>query len=56
MLMIGQVSAEKRRLVEIDEQDLKTATIEMGRRKCWSEVAGHMQHVAESADFSVVTQ
>jgi methionyl aminopeptidase len=55
-LMIGQVSAEKRRLVEIGEQVLKTAMIEMGRRKWWSEVAGHMQRVAESAGFSVVTQ
>ena len=55
-LMIGQVSAEKRRLVEIGERVLKTAMIEMGRRRWWSEVAGHMQRVAESAGFSVVTQ
>jgi methionyl aminopeptidase len=55
-LMVGQVSAEKRRLVEIGERVLKTAMIEMGRRRWWSEVAGHMQRVAESAGFSVVTQ
>ncbi|HEY7326778.1 MAG TPA: type I methionyl aminopeptidase [Gemmataceae bacterium] len=55
-LMIGQVSPEKRRLVEVGELVLKTAMIEMARRKWWSEVAGHMQRVAESAGFSVVTQ
>src|SRR5215469_16767667 len=48
-LMIGQVSAEKRRLVEVGEQVLRAAMIEMGRRKWWSEVAGQMQRVAESA-------
>jgi methionyl aminopeptidase len=55
-MMIGEVSVEKRRLVEVGEQVLRTATIEMGRRKWWSEVAGLMQRVAESAGFSVVTQ
>jgi methionyl aminopeptidase len=55
-LMIGQVSAEKRRLVEVGEQVLRTAMVEMGRRRWWSEVAGQMQRVAESAGFSVVTQ
>ncbi len=53
---VGQVSAEKRRLVEIGERVLKTAMIEMSRRRWWSEVAGHMQRVAESAGYSVVTQ
>jgi methionyl aminopeptidase len=55
-LMIGQVSPEKRRLVEVAERVLQTAMMEMGRRKWWSEVAGLMQRVAESAGFSVVTQ
>jgi methionyl aminopeptidase len=55
-LMIGEVSAEKRRLVAIGEQVLQTAMIEMTRRRWWSEVASQMQRVAESAGFSVVTQ
>jgi methionyl aminopeptidase len=55
-IMIGEVSAEKRRLVAVGEQVLKIAMIEMSRRRWWSEVAGQMQRVAESAGFSVVTQ
>jgi len=55
-LMVGQVTPEKRRLVEVAEQVLRTAMVEMGRRRWWSEVAGQMQRVAESAGFSVVTQ
>jgi methionyl aminopeptidase len=55
-LMIGEVSAEKRRLVAVGEQVLKTAMTEMSRRRWWSEVASQMQRVAESAGFSVVTQ
>jgi methionyl aminopeptidase len=55
-LMVGNVSAEKRRLVEVGEQVLRVAMVEMGRRKWWSEVASQMQRVAESAGFSVVTQ
>jgi methionyl aminopeptidase len=55
-LMIGEVTAEKRRLVEVGEQVLRTAMIEMGRRRWWSEVAAQMQRVAESAGYSVVTQ
>jgi len=55
-LMIGTVSPEKRRLVEVGEQILRLAMVEMGRRKWWSEVAGQMQRLAESAGFSVVTQ
>jgi methionyl aminopeptidase len=55
-LMIGTVSNEKRRLVEIGEQVLRTAMIEMSRRRWWSEVALQMQRVAEGAGYSVVTQ
>jgi methionyl aminopeptidase len=55
-IMVGQVTPEKRRLVEVGEQVLRTAMVEMGRRKWWSEVAAQMQRVAESAGFSVVTQ
>jgi methionyl aminopeptidase len=55
-LMIGAVSSEKRRLVEVAEKVLYTAMVEMTRRRWWSEVAGIMQRQAESAGFSVVTQ
>ena len=55
-LCIGVVSAEKRRLVDVGEAVLRTAMIEMGRRKWWSEVALAMQRTAESAGYSVVTQ
>jgi methionyl aminopeptidase len=55
-LMVGTVSPEKRRLVEVAWQVLRTAMVEMSRRRWWSEVALQMQRVAESAGFSVVTQ
>jgi methionyl aminopeptidase len=55
-LMIGEVTAEKRRLVEVGEQVLRVAMVEMGRRRWWSEVARIMQRVAEDAGYSVVTQ
>src|SRR5262249_25543890 len=55
-LPIGQVSPEKQRLVDVAHQVLQTAMTEMARRRWWSEVAGLMQRVAESAGFSVVTQ
>jgi methionyl aminopeptidase len=55
-LMIGAVTPEKRRLVEVTEQVLRTAMTELTRRRWWSEVAGLMQRVAEQAGFSVVTQ
>src|SRR4051794_27940855 len=55
-LMVGPVSNEKRRLVEVGEQVLRTAMIEMSRRRWWSEVALQMQRVAEGAGYSVVTQ
>ncbi len=55
-IMVGAVTPEKKRLVDVAEQVLRTAMVEMGRRKWWSEVARQMQRVAESAGFSVVTQ
>ncbi len=55
-IMVGNVSSEKKRLVEVGEQVLRVAMQEMSRRKWWSEVASQMQRVAESAGFSVVTQ
>ncbi len=55
-VMVGEVSAERKRLVEIGELTLRTAMEELARRKWWTEVAKQMQHVVESAGFSVVTQ
>jgi methionyl aminopeptidase len=55
-LLVGNVTPEKRRLLAVAEQVLRTAMVEMGRRRWWSEVALQMQRVAESAGFSVVTQ
>jgi methionyl aminopeptidase len=42
--------------VQVAEQVLRIAMVEMGRRKWWSEVAWQMQKCAEQAGFSVVTQ
>jgi methionyl aminopeptidase len=55
-LMIGEVTPEKKRLLDVAQEVLRSAMVEMGRRRWWSEVAGIMQRVAESAGFSVVTQ
>ncbi len=55
-VMVGEVSSERRRLVEIGELTLRTAMEELARRKWWTEVAKQMQQVVESAGFSVVTQ
>ena len=53
---VGEVSAERRRLVEVAEQVLLLAAQEMTRRRWWTEVASRMQHFVESNGFSVVTQ
>ena len=53
---VGEVSAERLRLVTVAEEVLQIAVVEMGRRKWWSEVASRMQKHAEAAGFSVVTQ
>src|SRR5438046_8145661 len=53
---IGQVSAERRRLIEVAEQTLRIAMEEMARRKWWTEVASRMQQHVESNGFHVVTQ
>ncbi len=55
-LMIGEVRAERRRLVETAWQVLQIAINEMPRRRWWSEVAGIMQRHAENAGFTVVEQ
>lgn len=53
---VGEITPEKRRLLECGEAILKLAMVEMGRRRWWSEVALAMQRAAESAGYSVVTQ
>jgi methionyl aminopeptidase len=55
-LMIGEVTPEKRRLVQVAEETLRLAAVEMGKRRWWSEVAAALQRHVESAGFSVVTQ
>jgi methionyl aminopeptidase len=55
-LPIGQITAEKQRLIDVAQKVLQTAMVEMSRRRWWSEVATQMQRVAESAGYSVVTQ
>src|SRR5262245_15426705 len=55
-LIVGEVRPEWRRLVEVAEQTLQLAGVEMGRRRWWSEVALRMQQHVEAAGFSVVTQ
>ena len=53
---IGEVTAEKKRLVEVAERVLRVSMVEMGRKRYWTEVAALMQKEAESAGYSVVTQ
>jgi len=55
-LPVGEVSSEKRRLLEVGEGVLQLAMVEMGKRRWWSEVALAMQRYVEGAGFSVVTQ
>lgn len=55
-LMIGQVRPEWKRLVQVGEEVLEIARVELGRRKWWSEVASRMQRHVEQSGFSVVEQ
>jgi methionyl aminopeptidase len=55
-IMVGEVRPECRRLVQIAEEILEIARIELPKRKYWSEVASRMQRHAEQAGFSVVEQ
>lgn len=55
-IMVGEVRAERRRLVEVGEQVLRIAIEELGQRRWWSEVAARMQRHAETAGFTVVEQ
>jgi methionyl aminopeptidase len=55
-IIVGDVRPEWRRLVQVAEEILELARVEMGRRKKWSEVAQLMQRHAEAAGFGVVKQ
>jgi len=55
-LPVGEVSAEKKRLMTEGEAILQLAAEEMATRSWWSEVAQAMQRRAERAGFSMVTQ
>ena len=55
-VIVGEISPERRRLVEVGEQVLRLAMEELTRRKWWTEVASRMQQFVESNGFSVVTQ
>jgi methionyl aminopeptidase len=52
---VGNVRAERLRLLKVGEEVLQIAIDEMPRRKWWSEVASRMQKHAEQAGFTVVT-
>src|SRR5262245_49291299 len=53
---IGEVRPERRRLVEVAEQNLQLAAEQMARCRWWSEVAAQMQRFVVNAGFSVVEQ
>jgi methionyl aminopeptidase len=55
-IMVGPVSEERKRLVEVGELTLRTAMEELARQKRWTAVARRMQQVVESNGYSVVTQ
>ncbi len=55
-LPIGNVRAERLRLLRVAQEVLDLAIVEMGRRRWWSEVAVRMQSHAEKQGFSVVEQ
>lgn len=53
-LPIGNVRAERLRLIKVAWEVLNIAIVEMGRRRWWSEVSVRMQQHAENAGFRVV--
>lgn len=53
---VGEISTEKKRLIQIGEQVLEIAIQELSRCKWWTEVATKMQKCAEDAGFNMVTQ
>jgi len=55
-IAIGEVSAEKLRLMDVTKQVLETAVAKAAPGVRWSTIAGEMQKLAESAGFSVVRE
>ena len=55
-VVVGEIRPEWRRLVDVAEQTLEIARVELARRHRWSEVAALMQRHVEEAGFRVVTQ
>lgn len=55
-IMVGDVKAERRRLVQVAEETLQIAIKEMARCKWWSEVASKMQKHVEKNGYTVVKQ
>jgi len=53
---VGEVSGEKRRLMNVTRQVLETAVDRAAPGVRWSSIAGEMQRLAESAGFSVVRE
>jgi methionyl aminopeptidase len=55
-IIVGEVRPEWRRLVQVADEVLEIARLEMPRRRWWSEIALLMQRHVEQSGFSVVTQ
>ena len=55
-LPIGNVRAERLRLLKVAHEVLQIAIVEMGRKRWWSEVAVRMQTYAEKEGFTLVEQ
>jgi len=53
---IGVISQEKRNLIDVTRRVLETAIARAAPGVRWSAIAGEMQHLAESAGFSVVRE
>ena len=53
-IAVGQISEEKRRLMDITKEILDLAIENAAPKKKWSQIAQKMQQKAESAGFSVV--
>ena len=53
-IAIGEISEDRRRLMDVTKRVLETAIQKSAPTVRWSQVAGEMQRCAESAGFSVV--
>jgi methionyl aminopeptidase len=55
-IAVGRITEENRRLIETTRAVLETAIVMAAPKVRWSTIAGRMQHIAESAGFSVVRE